>query len=479
LPLQAKADKPAAAVSQRTRSRRDRSGARTPAQSLLLLQAAVGNRAVSRWLGHGDQPTGVVQRCGGQVHEGCACAGSGRAATLVRRSATTTAEDPAAVSRQEEAAPAAEDGPAALLRRGSRGRDVAAVQTLLNSVRAIPVLEVDEAFGPQTEAAVRFFQDGHRLVADGIVGPETRMMLDRETALHGIQGGTDQLTAAGPCHTPDAPGPDDATSPTVTPQAAQGLTANALAITTTTADATPGGPPAPAPPPQQRAPDLVVQLTSDAESDALAAAHGGGAAVVKVPSPDALRDLLAARKNIGRLVIVSHATTEGEIRFDIGTALSTVKLSDLASKVRQSASVREIVFLGCTVGKDPDGLKDMKQALAATASEGTNCHLIAKKIGPLTADGVPIDTEQKYQALSAAAKAEYDKGLRERALLNRGNCIVQLRPGQTLKDLSDAQLRAFAMQHGGVLITHFTQEDGTCWKDLKFGGKDRCHRVQR
>jgi len=320
---------------------------------------------------------------------------------------------------------------------------------------------VDELLGQQTATAVKFFQRAHRLITDGIVGPQTKVMLEREAALHGVEVGGGGPAHSGPCHTPETPGPDDGTfsvqpRPETTTVAAEQAT-------------------------QQRATDLVVQLTSDSVSDALAAAHSGGAPVVKVRSLDALQALLASKKTVGRLVIVSHATSDGEVRFDIGTAVSTVALSGLAAKLRGSATVREIVFLGCTVGNDPDGLANVKKALNAVSSEGTDCHLITKTIGPLTADGAPIDSEQKYNALSVKAKAVYNTTLREQARQgrNRGECLVGLQPNRKLKDLTDDQLRALAMRNGGKLITHFTEEDGTCWKDLKFGGPGLCHRVQK
>lgn len=57
-----------------------------------------------------------------------------------------------------------------LLRRGSRGPEVATLQLKLN---LIP----DGIFGPLTEEAVRAFQTAHGLTADGIVGNLTRKAL--------------------------------------------------------------------------------------------------------------------------------------------------------------------------------------------------------------------------------------------------------------------------------------------------------------
>lgn len=464
--MRAKATRPAAVAAQPAGARRDWTTGRPSALSLLLLQSSAGNRATSRLVetGHAGAAALSVQRCDGEVHHGCPCADGEPAVMPVQRVTATEV----AVTRAE----ASEGPPAGLLRRGSRGDAVADLQNVLNSVRAAPSLTADGIFGARTDTAVRFFQGAHRLVVDGIVGGESRAMLDRESALH---AGTERL-AEGPCHTPKAPGPDDTFSP-ADPEAQPAGQERAADAVTTLAVADSDAPPKPAPA-QPRAPDLVVQLTSDDISDGLALAHAGGAPVIKVTSPDALRDLLAARKNIGRLTIVSHARADGQIQFAIGTSIFSVPLSDLAAKVRKSATVREIVFLGCTVGKDPGGLSDMKDALDAKASEGADCHIFTRKIGPLTADGAPVDSEEKYQNLSAKAKVVYDKGLREAAVQNRGNCLVQLQPGQTLAALSDEQLRAIAMRQKGALFVQFTEEDGTCWKDLKFGGPGRCHRVQ-
>src|SRR3954447_1298898 len=60
-------------------------------------------------------------------------------------------------------APAA---PSQLLRMGSTGPDVTRLQGALN-------VQTDGIFGPETDAAVRAFQQRAGLTADGIVGPET------------------------------------------------------------------------------------------------------------------------------------------------------------------------------------------------------------------------------------------------------------------------------------------------------------------
>lgn len=58
-----------------------------------------------------------------------------------------------------------------LLRLGSRGADVLALQRALRSHGA--AIAADGVFGRRTAAAVRHFQRQHHLEADGVVGPKT------------------------------------------------------------------------------------------------------------------------------------------------------------------------------------------------------------------------------------------------------------------------------------------------------------------
>ena len=65
-----------------------------------------------------------------------------------------------------------------MIQRGDFGLDVAAVQFLL-SERGLYRGALDGYLGARTERAVRRFQRGHLLVADGIVGPRTEGALAR------------------------------------------------------------------------------------------------------------------------------------------------------------------------------------------------------------------------------------------------------------------------------------------------------------
>ena len=60
-----------------------------------------------------------------------------------------------------------------LIRQGSKGADVRAVQDVLNfHIRRLQPLEVDGDFGPKTHARVVEFQKANKLKVDGVVGPE-------------------------------------------------------------------------------------------------------------------------------------------------------------------------------------------------------------------------------------------------------------------------------------------------------------------
>jgi putative chitinase len=67
-----------------------------------------------------------------------------------------------------------------VLRRGSKGEEVAQLQSILRKLGF--EVAVDGAFGPGTEVAVARLQSDNKVCADGIVGQETWALLDAEPA---------------------------------------------------------------------------------------------------------------------------------------------------------------------------------------------------------------------------------------------------------------------------------------------------------
>jgi len=90
-----------------------------------------------------------------------------------------TARAKAAIARLEGIRILGEDPPSQgrpVLRRGSRGDAVVALQRLLQKLGFMVAVDAD--FGPGTEVAVAAFQRGQKLDVDGIVGHKTWVALD-------------------------------------------------------------------------------------------------------------------------------------------------------------------------------------------------------------------------------------------------------------------------------------------------------------
>lgn len=69
-----------------------------------------------------------------------------------------------------------------ILGRNDRGDEVSFIQLQLMKLGFLPSSEIDGVFGQNTHTAVQEFQRKHGLSADGLVGPETRKVLDKESA---------------------------------------------------------------------------------------------------------------------------------------------------------------------------------------------------------------------------------------------------------------------------------------------------------
>jgi hypothetical protein len=75
--------------------------------------------------------------------------------------------------------PGSGDGPTGILRRGSKGDAVKALQRVLNRwYPSLKPLVADGDFGPATEARVKYFQQRAHLTVDGIVGPQSKAVLN-------------------------------------------------------------------------------------------------------------------------------------------------------------------------------------------------------------------------------------------------------------------------------------------------------------
>ena len=132
---------------------------------LLRLQRSVGNAAVVRLL-DSTRHRPDVQRCDPTT---CGSSDQDKEAEIVQR----------AESGLDLGQPFGGQGPGTVLRRGSSGPEVRALQHRLNEAGEGPAIEPDGIFGPLTEEAVVAIQSAQGLVPDGIVGPVTFAALDQ------------------------------------------------------------------------------------------------------------------------------------------------------------------------------------------------------------------------------------------------------------------------------------------------------------
>ena len=105
-----------------------------------------------------------------------------------------------------------------ILTIGSTGADVRRLQVILVMTKLLDYRQIDGAFGPKTQAAVKSFQQGNNLTADGVVGSMTWKALPADpntprlmrgstgTAVTALQKG---LRTFGGTGTATDPGPAD------------------------------------------------------------------------------------------------------------------------------------------------------------------------------------------------------------------------------------------------------------------------------
>lgn len=79
---------------------------------------------------------------------------------------------------------------------GATGADVRRLQVILVMTKLLDFRQIDGAFGPKTQAAVKSFQQGNNLTADGVVGSMTWNRLPADPGTLKLMGGSSGTAVA-------------------------------------------------------------------------------------------------------------------------------------------------------------------------------------------------------------------------------------------------------------------------------------------
>ena len=211
--------------------------------------------------------------------------------------------------------------------------------------------------------------------------------------------------------------------------------------------------------------DVAIVLDDDSYSEAGAYAS----TVLRVYDiEDAKKKLKALGSPIGTLFVLSHATSEGEVKFEsnIGT-LSWVKISDLGKGLKGALSADQapntIDFQGCKVGEAGGEVESFRQALGAGEAKATNCWTFTQHASPITVDGVditqPSQVPEKFQST-------FDQNLLKQvnSMVSANghkvkDCLVGLAPNEKATEKNLNKIKELYFKNKGVLIASWASPD--------------------
>jgi hypothetical protein len=197
---------------------------------------------------------------------------------------------------------------------------------------------------------------------------------------------------------------------------------------------------------------------------------------------DAKRQLLGLGKPLGRIYVVSHSTSAGEVQVisSIGT-ISWVKLSDLSQDLKGMPADKaptDIDFRGCKLGETPQEMETFRKNIGAARARGMTCWSIVSPVTPLILpDGTPLtDPGQIPQGKEGEvdrALVKQINGLKSDDGHPVKDCIEGLAAGETA-DRNLSKIRRLYFQHHGNLsatwaspeYNHNWQTGSMCVKDL-------------
>ena len=224
-----------------------------------------------------------------------------------------------------------------------------------------------------------------------------------------------------------------------------------------------------------------VAIVFGDEDDAMVEGRSYARIAFRVTSgEDAKKKLLALGKPIGRIYVVSHSTSAGQVQVVSAGSTLWVKLSDLSNDLKGMPADKaptDIDFRGCKLGEAPKEMETFRQNIGATRARGMNCWSIVTVVSPLLVGGTPLTSPSQ---IPQGQERDVDNALRQQ--INRlksddghavKDCIEGLAPGEKA-DRNFAKIKQIYFEHRGNLAAtwaspeynHDWQEGSMCVKDL-------------
>ena len=227
---------------------------------------------------------------------------------------------------------------------------------------------------------------------------------------------------------------------------------------------------------------IDVAIVFGEEPDAMVEGRSYAPTAIRVTSgEDAKNKLLALGKPIGRIYVVSHSTSAGQVQVisGIGT-ISWVKLSDLSKDLKgipTDKAPTDIDFRGCKLGEAPQEMETFRKNVGATRARAMTCWSIVQVVTPLVLGGKPLTSPTQ---IPQGKEREVDQALLRQINSLKSDdghavkdCIEGLAPGEKA-DRNLAKIKQIYFQHKGNLsatwaspeYNHEWQEGSMCVKDL-------------
>jgi hypothetical protein len=208
--------------------------------------------------------------------------------------------------------------------------------------------------------------------------------------------------------------------------------------------------------------DVVLLMADGLEAEAATLAPG--ATPIRVSSVKEMATALKGVKQpIGRLFIIAHSLSTGDLGFETAKEVKFVMPEAIAKALTGTvspANAPEVIdFRGCSVGSDPSGMNAIRTAVGAKSAIGGNCFMIVQTNGPVLINGTKI---VNVSQVTNSNRTSFESGLR--ALIDKfgkaKNCVL------------DASEKSYFRAGGKLVAAWMSPELDTNWDDRK----SRCYK---